>query len=75
MKCVICKQGETKIGKATITLEREKVTLVVRAVPAQVCRNCGEEYVDKKTSAQLLKTLDEASRAGVRVDIREYIAA
>lgn len=43
MKCVICKNGETKPGEATITLERNKMNLVFKAVPANVCVNCGEE--------------------------------
>lgn len=74
MKCVICKQAETRPGKATVTLEREGVTLVVRGVPARVCPNCGEEYVDEKTTARLLRTAEEAARAGVQVDVREFVA-
>ena len=75
MKCVICKSGETQPGTATVTLERAGMTLVIQGVPARVCANCGEEYVDEETSARLLKTAEEASQAGVRVDVREYIAA
>ena len=37
MKCVICKQGETYQGTATITLERAATTLVFKQVPALVC--------------------------------------
>jgi YgiT-type zinc finger domain-containing protein len=75
MKCMICKHGETQPGTATVTLEREGMTLVIQVVPAMVCANCGEEYVDEETSARLLKTAEEAAQAGVRVDVREYIAA
>jgi YgiT-type zinc finger domain-containing protein len=75
MKCMICKNGEIKSGKATITLEREGTTLVIKKVPAEVCNNCGEEYVDEATTARLLKTAEQAAQAGVQVDIREYIAA
>ncbi len=75
MKCVICKQGETKVGKATITLERDGTTLVVKGVPANVCTNCGEEYVSEEITARLLKNAEEAVQAGVQVDVREYIAA
>ena len=75
MKCVICKNGTTQVGKATITLEREGTTLVVKGVPADVCTNCGEEYVDDKTTARLLKTAEEAVRAGVQVDVRFFEAA
>ena len=75
MKCVICKNGEARPGKATVTLEREGATLVIKGVPAKVCANCGEEYVEEETTARLLKTAEEAARAGVQVDVREYAAA
>ena len=51
------------------------MTLVIQGVPAMVCANCGEEYVDEDTSARLLKTAEEVAQAGVRVEVREYIAA
>ena len=75
MKCAICKHGETYPGKATVTLERDGTTLVIKGVPAIVCSNCGEEYVTEETSARLLKSAEDAARAGVQVDVREYIAA
>jgi YgiT-type zinc finger domain-containing protein len=55
MKCVICKQGETQPGAATVTLEREGTMLIVRSVPAQVCQNCGEEYINENITATLLQ--------------------
>ncbi len=75
MKCVICSQGNTQPGTATVTLTRESLTLVVKGVPAQVCENCGEEYVNEETSKQLLTTAEEAAQAGVQVDVRQYTAA
>ena len=75
MKCAICKQAETQSGTATITLERSGLTLVIKGVPARVCPNCGEEYLDENTTARLLQTAEEAVRAGVHVAIRDYIAA
>ncbi len=75
MKCVICKEGETRPGKTTTTFERAGMTLVFKNVPAQVCANCGEAYVDEEISQSLLHTAEEAIRSGVLVDIREYTAA
>ena len=73
MKCVICKLGETRPGKTTVTLERDGTTLVIKGVPAAICANCGEEYVDEETTAQLLLAADEAVKSRVQVDIREYV--
>jgi YgiT-type zinc finger domain-containing protein len=74
MKCVICKQGELKAGKVTVTLGRDGATLVFKGVPAQVCANCGEEFVDENVSAKLLKRADELVKDGAQVDVREYVA-
>ena len=75
MRCVICKQGEIQPGTATVMLERNGMTLVVKSVPARVCENCGEEYVDEDVTARLLREAEDAARSGVQVDIREYLAA
>ena len=72
MKCVICKKGETKAGAVTVTLDKNGTTLVFKGVPARVCANCGEEYVDGNITARLLKSA-AAAQAGIQVEIRQYI--
>lgn len=74
MKCVICKQGDTHLGTVTVTLERGGTTLVFKHVPAQVCENCGEAYIDETTTTQLLSAAESAVQAGVQVEIRAFIA-
>ena len=73
--CVICRNGARKPGAATVTLARGSTTLVVRSVPAQVCDNCGEEYIDADVTRRLLELAEQAVAAGVQVDVREYRAA
>lgn len=72
---MVCKQGETAEGVATVTLERDGMVLVFKKVPADVCRVCGEQYVDEQTASRLLEIAEEAARTGVQVDVREYVAA
>jgi YgiT-type zinc finger domain-containing protein len=74
MKCVVCRQGEVKAGRTTVTLERAGLTVVIKRVPARVCPNCGEAYVDEAVTTQLLET-KAVVRAGAQVDIRNYAAA
>ncbi|HEV2385644.1 MAG TPA: type II toxin-antitoxin system MqsA family antitoxin [Candidatus Acidoferrales bacterium] len=74
MKCVICKIGETRPGKTAVTLERGSVILVFKGVPAEVCENCGEAYVNAKISRQLLDSAETAVRSGVEVEVREFAA-
>jgi YgiT-type zinc finger domain-containing protein len=75
MKCVICKVGETRRGRTAITLERENTTLVFKAVPAEVCLNCGEAYVAEEVSRQILAAAELAARSGVQVGVQEYVGA
>lgn len=75
MKCVICKHGDTDQGVATVTFERAGFVLVVKGVPARVCSNCGEQYVDDRVAENLLKGAESDARNGAVVEIRQYIAA
>jgi YgiT-type zinc finger domain-containing protein len=75
MKCVICKVGETRPGRATVTLERDGTTLVIKNVPADICANCSEEYVDEATSELLLRIAEESVKSGIQVSVRDYAAA
>ena len=75
MKCVICRHGETRPGRVAVTLAREGMALVIRGVPADVCENCGERYVQDETSRNLMVVAEDALRDGVKLDVREYRAA
>ncbi|MCP5160687.1 MAG: type II toxin-antitoxin system MqsA family antitoxin [Hahellaceae bacterium] len=75
MKCLICKQGETHPGHATVTLERDSATLVFKGVPADICGNCGEEYIQEVVTARMLAQAEECVSRGVQVDVRRYQAA
>jgi YgiT-type zinc finger domain-containing protein len=75
MKCPICKHGETKNGYASVVLEHNNTTLVFKHVPADICNNCGEEYINESVSVELFSLAKQAEDAGVQVDVREYLAA
>jgi len=75
MTCVVCRIGQTRAGTTTVTLERGGMTLVFKGVPAKVCSNCGEAYVDQDTTQRLLQEAEEAAGSGVQVDVREFAVA
>jgi YgiT-type zinc finger domain-containing protein len=75
MRCVVCKQAETRPGTATVTFERDGLTVVFKRVPAQVCPNCGEDYVDSAVADRLLKEAEQTARNGTQVEVREFAAA
>ena len=65
MKCVVCKEGDTRSGVVTIRMRRGEATVVVNDVPAQVCPNCGEEYLDAKVAADVLRAAETRPRASL----------
>ncbi|SNB67219.1 type II toxin-antitoxin system MqsA family antitoxin [Thermoflexus hugenholtzii] len=75
MKCVICKHGETRPGTTTIVFQRAGATLVIRNVPGEICQNCGEVYLSPEVAQELLAKAEDALRAGVVVDVREFLPA
>lgn len=75
MDCVICKSGSTKPGSTTVTLEREGTVLVIKGVPAEICSNCGEYYLDEMTSEKLLKMAKDTSEKGVEVEVMHLKSA
>ena len=75
MKCLACKNGTLKPGHTTVTVERDGTIIVIHNVPANVCETCGEDYLDAAVASSLESVLQEAARAGVRFEVREYKAA
>ena len=75
MKCMICKHGETQKGTTTITLERGTSTIIFKDVPALVCDNCGEKYVEDETTKSLLKNANDIIKSGAEIDIRKFQTA
>ena len=75
MKCMICKHGETVEGTTTITLERGTSTIIFKDVPALVCDNCGEKYVEDKITKSLLQNANDIIKSGAEVDIRKFQTA
>lgn len=74
MKCVICKNGETKNGLVTVTLNRGTTVIIIKDVPAEVCENCGEYYLSEEVSKKILTRASAAAVAGAEVEIIRYAA-
>jgi len=61
-------------GTTTVTLERGRTIVVIKTVPAGVCANCGEEYVDEQTTRRLMDLADAAALTGAQVEVRQFAA-
>ncbi len=69
MICVICKNGETEPGVTTSTLERDSTIIFIRDIPAKVCNNCGEAYIDSQTLVKVHNMSPENSEPDDDVEV------
>ena len=74
MKCVICKQGQTAPGFVTVTLERADTVLIITDVPAEVCPQGGEYYLDDATTQRIMALGEDAVRHRAEVEVLRYMA-
>jgi len=74
MKCTICKNGDPKPGKVTVTLQRGESIVIIKDVPAEVCQDCGEYYLDEATSSKIYAQADDAVQRNAEVEILRYAA-
>jgi YgiT-type zinc finger domain-containing protein len=74
MKCVICRQGDTAPGKVTVTLQRDESVVIIKEVPAQVCQDCGEYYLDESVTSKVYAQAEDSVRRHAEVEIVRYAA-
>ena len=74
MECVICKHGKIKPGLVTVTLERDDCIVILKQVPADVCDNCGEYYLNESVTEEVLSKAEDAVNKGAEVEIIRYAA-
>lgn len=72
--CVVCKTGTMRPGPTTLTVERGKLTLVLKGIPARVCSTCGEAYIDEATMKKIEAKVEQLERAGTQVAVQDYAA-
>jgi hypothetical protein len=57
-----------------VTLQRGDSVLVIRDVPAQICEDCGEYYLDEATAMQVYAEAEGGVRRNAEVEIHRYAA-
>jgi YgiT-type zinc finger domain-containing protein len=74
MNCTLCKHGQTVPGMVTVSLTRGETVLLIKGVPAEVCENCGEYYLDSATAERLYRQAEAAVARHAEVEILRYAA-
>ncbi len=73
MTCAVCKIGETQPGEATLLLERGEF-IIIKDVPAHICENCGERYLDADVTRTVMARAEEAVQKGAELQVLRLVA-
>ncbi len=71
--CPLCK-GHMIKGTTTFTVDYEKGVIVVRHVPALVCAQCGEAWIEDEQSAKLEALVQEAKNHARQLEVIDMVA-
>ena len=75
MKCPLC-AGDMEKGTTTLTFNKApEETIVVRNVPAEVCAQCGEAFIDFQTTQKVEKVIKAAESSGLKMGFLEFGSA
>lgn len=72
--CPLCR-GSVAQGFSTFTVDLGTGVVVVRDVPAQVCSQCGEEWLDDSTALKLENIVESARKKHVTVEVARWSEA
>jgi YgiT-type zinc finger domain-containing protein len=70
-RCPLC-GGEKQPGTTTFAVDLKFGVVVVREVPAFVCSQCGDAWIDDRVAAKLESFVAEARRKQVLVEVTQW---
>lgn len=70
-QCPLC-GGEKETGTTTFTVDLGFGVVVVRDVPALVCSQCGEAWIEDKVAGRLEEVVEDARRRQAVVEVTRW---
>ena len=71
MKCLMCK-GNLENKNTTFMVELDECIVIIKNVPSQVCKQCGETSYSDEVSAQLEKLVNEVRNSITEITVLNY---
>lgn len=71
MHCVVCSAGLQK-GYTNHVVNLDKQIIIVKNVPANICSQCGESFIDHQTALNLESIVEEPKKSGAEITIINY---
>ena len=73
-KCTFCK-GTTHDGKSTFTVDLGNCVVIIRNVPSQICKQCGESYYTTEVMQQLYHIAQSVRHTLSEIVVVDYSSA
>lgn len=71
MNWFICK-GELEEKKVNYLVELQDSIIIIKEVPAKVCKQCGEQYFNDNTAENIEKIVNQLKKLSTEVTIVNY---
>lgn len=71
MKCFKCNE-ELIDKKVNYVVDLDQTIIIIKGVPAKVCKNCGEKYFDDSIAENIEKIVNKLKELSIEVTIVNY---
>ncbi|WAM37147.1 type II toxin-antitoxin system MqsA family antitoxin [Caldicellulosiruptor acetigenus] len=71
MRCPLC-GGELREGRVNHVVDIEGRTIIVKNVPALVCEQCGESYIEDEVAIKLEKIVNKLLENKTEITVANY---
>ena len=71
MDCFACK-GELEKKNVNYVVDLENTIIIIKGVPAMVCKQCNEQYFDDKTSEKIEEMVNQLKKLKTEITVVKY---
>lgn len=71
MNCILCKSNMIN-GTINHIVDLDGHIVIIKGVPANVCKQCGEYFIENEVAVKLEKIIEEAIKNKVEIFVVNY---
>lgn len=71
MNCILCKSNLIK-GNVNHIVDFDGRIIIIKCVPANICKQCGEYYLENDVALKLEKIIEDAKKSKAEIFVINY---
>ncbi|MFC0903780.1 type II toxin-antitoxin system MqsA family antitoxin [Clostridium sp. MT-14] len=71
MNCILCK-GDLVQGRVNHIVDLDGHIIIIKGVPANVCKQCGEYFLENNIAVKIEKIVEEAKKNKAEILVINY---